>query len=49
MNLKKVQQSKGDFVVQFAAIVIVMIPTIVFYLIFQKKIIAGATMGALKD
>jgi len=49
MNLQKAEQQRGDFVVQFAAIVIVMIPTMIFYIAFQKRIIEGATLGALKD
>lgn len=32
----------------YAAIVIAMVPSIVIYMVFQEKIIAGLTAGAVK-
>lgn len=48
INLQKVQYQRCDWVVLFAAIVIIMIPTLIVYLIFQRKIIEGVSVGALK-
>lgn len=48
INLQKVQYQRCDWVVLFAAIVIVMIPTLAVYLVFQRKIIEGVSVGALK-
>ncbi|MBP1993909.1 carbohydrate ABC transporter permease [Paenibacillus eucommiae] len=45
-NMK--MQYTSDWVTMFAGVIIVMIPSIIFYVIFQKRIMAGATMGAMK-
>jgi len=45
-NMK--MQFTSDWVTMFAGIIIVMIPSIIFYILFQKRIMAGATMGAMK-
>ena len=42
------QQYDSDFSALFAAITIVMIPTLIVYLIFQNQIQKGLTAGALK-
>jgi N-acetylglucosamine transport system permease protein len=47
-NLQKVQYQRADWVVLFAAIVIVMIPTMVMYILFQRRIIEGVSIGAVK-
>jgi N-acetylglucosamine transport system permease protein len=47
-NLKVTQQYAADWTGLFAGLVIVMIPTIVFFLILQGRITRGMTVGALK-
>ena len=39
---------RADWVTLFAGLVIVMLPTIIVYAIFQKKLEAGLTLGAVK-
>lgn len=39
---------KADWVTLFAGVVITMIPTIALYIIFQKQIVEGATIGGVK-
>lgn len=41
-------QFSTDYVSMYAAIVIAIIPSIIIYMIFQEKIIAGLTAGAVK-
>lgn len=41
-------QFSTDYVSMYAAIVIAMVPSIVIYMFFQEKIIAGLTAGAVK-
>ena len=38
----------ADWVALFAGLVIVMIPTIAMYMVFQKYITSGMTAGAIK-
>jgi len=45
-NMK--MQYTSDWVTMFAGVMIVLIPSIIFYIIFQKRIMEGATMGAMK-
>lgn len=45
-NMK--MQYTSDWVTMFAGVVIVMIPSVIFYMMFQRKIMEGATMGAMK-
>jgi N-acetylglucosamine transport system permease protein len=47
-NLVMQQQYQTDWGALFASLVIVMIPTLVIYLIFQRQITEGLTAGALK-
>ena len=47
-NMQKVQFQRADYVVMFAASVLVALPSILMYIIFQKKIIGGISMGAVK-
>ncbi len=42
------QQYQNDWSGMFAAVAIVMIPTLVVYIIFQNRIEQGLTVGALK-
>ncbi len=45
-NMK--MQYTSDWVTMFAGVFIVMIPSILFYVLFQRRIMEGATMGAVK-
>lgn len=47
-NLSQVQKYSTDWGTLFAGLVIVMIPTILFYALLQKKLIAGLNVGGLK-
>ncbi len=38
----------SNYVVLFAAIVVSLVPTLVVYMIFQKRVVEGATIGAVK-
>ncbi len=48
LNLHKIDQQRANYTALFAATVIVTIPSIVVYTIFQKKIIEGVSLGAIK-
>ncbi|MFD2114537.1 carbohydrate ABC transporter permease [Paenibacillus yanchengensis] len=45
-NMK--MQYTSDWVTMFAGVIIVLIPTVILYMFFQRRIMAGATMGAMK-
>lgn len=47
-NLLMVQHYETDWGALFAGLVIVMLPTLIIYLIFQRQITEGLTAGALK-
>ncbi len=47
-NLKSQQQMSMDWAALFAGVVILVIPTMVMFLIMQKKIAKGITAGAMK-
>ena len=47
-NLMEIQRYATDWGALFAGLVIVMIPTLLFYIIFQKKITSGLNTGGLK-
>ena len=47
-NLSQVQKYSTDWGTLFAGLVIVMIPTVIFYALLQKKLIAGLNVGGLK-
>ena len=46
--LQNAMQYTGDWAGLFAAVVIVMVPTIILYVFLSEKIISGITMGAVK-
>ena len=48
VNLYEVQRYATDWGALFAAMVIVMLPTMVFYLLVQKKLTSGLSLGGLK-
>lgn len=47
-NLMEIQKFATDWGAMFAGLVIVMIPTMVFYALVQKKLTAGIGLGGLK-
>lgn len=49
MNLMQVQKTATDYGSLYAGLVIVMIPTIVFYILVQKKLTEGMTVGGIKE
>jgi len=48
-NLFEVQQRATDFGALYAALVIVLIPTVIIYLIGQKYLIGALNMGGVKE
>jgi N-acetylglucosamine transport system permease protein len=47
-HANQLMQYKADWVTLFAGVTIAMVPTIILYIIFQKQISEGATLGGLK-
>lgn len=47
-NLMEVQKFATDWGAMFAGLVIVMVPTMIFYAIVQKKLTSGLSLGGLK-
>ena len=47
-NLMEVQKFATDWGAMFAGLVIVMIPTMIFYALVQKKLTEGMGIGGLK-
>ncbi|WP_409340733.1 carbohydrate ABC transporter permease [Paenibacillus sp. MBLB4367] len=47
-NANQLMQYKADWVTLFAGVTIAMLPTIVLYVMFQRQISEGATLGAVK-
>lgn len=41
-------QYSSDWVTLFAGVIITMIPTVILYVLFQRRIMEGATLGAMK-
>lgn len=44
----QLMQYQSDYVGLFAGVVIAMIPSLIIYVLFQKRIVEGATLGAVK-
>ena len=49
INLMQVQKTATDYGALYAGLVIVMIPTIVLYILVQKKLTEGMTAGGIKE
>jgi len=47
-HANQIMQYKSDLVTLFAGVTIAMLPTLILYIVFQKKIAEGATLGAVK-
>jgi len=48
LNLMQAQQSKAEYGILYAGLVLVMLPTLILYICVQKKLTQGMTMGGLK-
>ena len=47
-SIQNAMQYTADWVGLFAAVVIVMFPTIILYIVLSEKIMSGITLGAVK-
>ncbi|MBP1995585.1 carbohydrate ABC transporter permease [Paenibacillus eucommiae] len=47
-HANQIMQYKADWVTLFAGVTIAMVPTIIIYIVFQKQIAEGATLGGVK-
>lgn len=47
-HANQIMQYKADWVTLFAGVTIAMIPTVILYILFQRQISEGATLGAVK-
>ena len=43
------QRQAGDYGVKYAGLVIVMLPTLILYILVQKQLTQGMSLGGLKD
>ena len=48
MNLMKAQNAAAQYGQMYAGLVIVMLPTLILYILVQKKLTQGMTVGGLK-
>ncbi|MBB5185285.1 N-acetylglucosamine transport system permease protein [Faecalicoccus acidiformans] len=48
-NLMQAQRSAADYGTMYAGLVIAMVPTLILYIIVQKKLTQGMSLGGLKD
>ena len=48
LNLMQAQQSKAEYGIMYAGLVLVMLPTLILYICVQKKMTQGMTVGGLK-
>lgn len=49
INLMEVQKTATDYGAMYAGLVLVMLPTLILYIIVQKKLTQGMSLGGLKD
>ncbi|MGG1676191.1 carbohydrate ABC transporter permease [Neobacillus sp. NRS-1170] len=49
MNLMAAQKSAANYGQMYAGMVLVMLPTLILYIMVQKKLTQGMTLGGLKD
>lgn len=49
LNLMQVQKTATDYGAMYAGLVIVMVPTIILYILVQKQLTEGMTIGGLKE
>ena len=49
LALQQASRGKAEYGMMYAGLVIVMLPTLILYIIVQKKLTQGMTLGGLKD
>ena len=49
LALQQATRGKAEYGMMYAGLVIVMLPTLILYIIVQKKLTQGMTLGGLKD
>lgn len=49
INLMEVQKTATDYGAMYAGLVLVMLPTLILYIMVQKKLTQGMSLGGLKD
>lgn len=49
LNLMQAARGKAEYGMMYAGLVIVMLPTLILYIMVQKKLTQGMTLGGLKD
>lgn len=49
INLMQAARGKAEYGMMYAGLVIVMLPTLILYIMVQKKLTQGMTLGGLKD
>ncbi|MGL5540808.1 MAG: carbohydrate ABC transporter permease [Erysipelotrichaceae bacterium] len=49
INLMEVQKTATDYGAMYAGLVMVMLPTLILYIMVQKKLTQGMSLGGLKD
>lgn len=49
INLMQAQRAAANYGAMYAGLVIVMLPTLILYILVQKKLTQGMTLGGLKD
>ena len=48
INLMQGQQAKAQYGIMYAGLVLVMLPTLILYILVQKKLTEGMTVGGVK-
>ena len=49
LALMQASRGKAEYGMMYAGLVIVMLPTLILYIMVQKKLTQGMTLGGLKD
>ncbi|MEG0177768.1 carbohydrate ABC transporter permease [Anaerorhabdus sp.] len=49
MNLSQAARGKAEYGMLYAGLVVVMLPTLILYMMVQKKLTQGMTVGGIKD
>ena len=49
MNLMKAQNAAAQYGRMYAGLVLVMLPTLLIYIVVQRKLTQGMTLGGLKE
>ena len=49
VNLSQAARGKAEYGMLYAGLVIVMLPTLILYIMVQKRLTEGMTLGGIKD